>query len=131
MLSHHTLYIDCDGGRGFNLPDFTFEDFVRYGPPKFSHPSGKERERPGLLKSNGYLRYIKDPNLEKYENTFHFLYSNDPPKESDGTLQERKEKHLLLSIRSLILQPGKKAHFTVSRNNNITPWNDIPKQWCG
>ena len=68
---------------------------------------GKEREHLAL-KSNGSLRYIKDPNLEKYENTFHFLYSNDPLKDSDGILQVRKEKHLLLSIRSLILQPGEK-----------------------
>ena len=59
-------------------------------------------------------------------NELFIFFSNDPVKDSDGSPNERKERHLLLSIRSLSLAPGEKAHFTVSRNNNRTPWLEEP-----
>ena len=127
MLSHSPNHrLGADNGRGFDVPDFTYEEFVRYGPQNFPDPVRQRTAAPGQLKSNGFVRYVKDPSLEQFERTFHFLFSNDPVKDSDGSPNERKERHLLLSIRSLSLAPGEKAHFTVSRNNNRTPWLEEP-----
>ena len=110
------------GALGFSLighhgrpePRLSYEDFFKYGPSRYSYTP---RTSPH--------QYVIDPDLAEYRKRFHFLFSNDPVDPSTNLPSRKKERHLLLSIRSLILQPGEKAHFVVSPGQK-SQWAPLP-----
>jgi hypothetical protein len=95
-------------------PRYSFQDFFKYGPNRYQY---RKRTSPH--------QYIEDPILESLNKKYHFLWSNDPVDPQTNSSYPTKERHLLLSINSLTLEPGEKAHFVVSPGYKYQ-WRPLP-----
>ena len=69
----------------------------------------------------GFVRRVGAPDYEvlaehkKYRNKYVFLHSNKQINQDTLQVNAVKERHLLLKIEGLFLDPGEKAHFTVEK----------------
>jgi hypothetical protein len=73
------------------------------------------RQEMGFVRRVGAPDYVVLEEHRKYRNKYVFLHSNKQINQDTLQVNAVKERHLLLKIEGLFLDPGEKAHFTVEK----------------